>query len=167
MRDRRLVVQAVVFVLAAAFRPLLAQGAPLAVPSAFVRVAHSAVCCRSPLSGDLVSLDGDSLTIAPRMRGSSNARATLARKSIASLDVGVRVGQRKAAGAPRGLIIGALAGALVGYVAGSADGSGYGAYGAVFVGAGGAVLGLLVGTVYGSTQTHYEWIPVQPAIDRR
>jgi hypothetical protein len=141
---------------------------PLAVPGAFVRVTHSAVCCSSPLIGDLVSVDVDSLTIAPKMRSVSTASATLAKTSIVSLDVRRRVGSHKGVGALVGLLVGTVGGAVAGYstACSHCDGD-YRPVGALFGGVGGLFLGMIAGAIVGYTQPRYEWTPGRVANDTR
>ncbi|MDB4898228.1 MAG: hypothetical protein JWN53_36 [Gemmatimonadetes bacterium] len=163
MSHHRPIVRAALLVLAAATcNPLFAQGAPLVMPGALVRIAHTATYCRSPVVGDFVSADADSVTIVSRARNDSLPCARLGRTSIVSFDVGRRVGEHKAVGAVSGLLVGATAGSILGWSTSCSHCDGdYRAFGAVAGGVAGGLLGVIVGTVVGAFQPHYEWSPVR------
>jgi hypothetical protein len=142
----------------------LAQGAPVVAPGSFVRVAHTALCCRSPLTGTLVSVDTDSLRIWPGRPGSAKTVAIVPRTAITSIEIGQHVGEHKAVGALDGSVIGALTGGLIGYATACAHCDGdWRPFGALVVGGGGAIVGLFVGTAIGATRPHYEWTPARLA----
>lgn len=151
---------AAIFVLAAATsRPLVAQSASLAVSGARVRIAHIAPCCQSPLIGDLVAIDGDSLTIAPRVRGSEATATTIARRSVVSLEVWKRVGAHKALGVVIGSLVGGLTGAVVARNSCSRCDPEFRPFVTTVTTLGGGLLGSIVGTLVGYNIPHEEWTP--------
>jgi hypothetical protein len=142
--------------------PAGAQPAPPIGPGARVRVSHTDRCCASPQVGALVSVSVDSVVVRTS-RDSQTTVIALPRRAVSSFALGYRGGRHTRGGASIGAVTGVFVGIGLALTL-NCEGDDlcesfrplYAGIGAALFGAGGLVLGAVIG----HSIIREEWVPV-------
>lgn len=164
---RALPVEAAFLLLTAFSDAALGQPAPPIGPGARVRVSHTDRCCRSPQVGTLVSVSADSVVLRAG-REPATAVVALPKRAVSSLALGYDAGHYTRRGAAIGAGTGVVVGITLGLTVNCEDDDICQSFRPYFAAVGGAIFGaggLVLGALIGRSIVREQWVPI-PLPDR-